>query len=63
MYIVIFGTPDGYFGPFETREAGKKYIADCKSEGRVVSLVKPYAFGKLEDSGHPLLEAMPIEGD
>ena len=46
MYIVIFGLRAGYFGPFETREEGKKYIADCKEEGRVVSLVKPYAFGK-----------------
>lgn len=48
MFIVRFGTRDGYFGPFETRSDGEQYIKDCKSEGTVISLVKPYAFGKLE---------------
>ena len=49
MYIVIFRDKrDGYFGPFETVEAGHQYIKDCDSVGKVVALVKPYAFGKLE---------------
>ncbi len=46
MYIVKFEEPIGYFGPFETVEEGHRYIFDCKSKGKVVALVKPYAFGK-----------------
>lgn len=47
MYIVIFSEKDGYFGPFETQWDGEKYIADCETEGIVVSLVKPYALGEV----------------
>lgn len=48
MYIVRFVTKDGYFGPFETQSDGEQYISDCNSDGTVVSLVKPYALGKIE---------------
>ena len=48
MYIVIFEEKDEYFGPFETETEGEQCIIDCNIYGRIVSLVKPYAFGKLE---------------
>ena len=52
MYIVIFEDKrEGYFGPFKTRSDGEQYIKDCNSKGRVVSLVKPYVFGKIEVDG------------
>ena len=53
MYIVIFEERDGYFGPFETRSDGENYILAIDSRvqttGRVVSLVKPYALGRIND--------------
>ena len=50
MYIVIFKEKDGYFGPFETQLEGHKYINVCGGYGKVVSLVKPYALGKIEEN-------------
>ena len=48
MFIVQFRIGEGFFGPFETRGDGEQYLKDCKSQGKVIALVKPYAFGKLE---------------
>lgn len=45
MYIVVFDDHPGYFGPFDTRDDGQRYIDDNKedggADGRVVALITP----------------------
>lgn len=44
MHIVIYDDKPGYYGPFESRESGKRYLGDAK--GRVVALIRPWALGE-----------------
>ncbi len=46
MYIVKFKIGEGHYGPFKTHKEANGYLALCKAKGgRVIALIKPYAFG------------------